>query len=87
MHKQYSCQSLSFISGVVPLRAGPNSTRVESHRNTSMALLPASLVITPVDLLASPPCTRTLYLLSSYSFFSLNFFTFHLFISNLLNCT
>lgn len=68
MHKQYSGQSLSFISGVAPLPAGLDSTSVESHRNTSMAPLPTSLVNTLAELLASPPYTGSLSLLSPYSF-------------------
>ena len=76
MHKQYSCQSLSFISGVDPLPVGLDSTSVESHRNTGMAPLLASLVSTPTELLASPPYAGSLSLLSPYSFFFLIFF-FH----------
>ena len=77
MHKQYSRQSLSFISGVAPLLAGLDSNSVESHRNTSMALLPISLVKTPVELFASLFYARSLSLLSPYSFFIFsNFFHF-----------
>ena len=68
MHKQYSRQSLSFISGVAPLLADLDSTLVESDRNTSMAPLPMSLVSTLAELLASPPCAGSLSLLLPYSF-------------------
>ena len=73
MHKQYSRQTLSFISVIAPLSVGLDSTLVESHRNTSMALLLASLVNTLAELLASPPCVGSLSLLSPYSFFIFNF--------------
>ena len=68
MHKQYSRQSLIFISGVALLPSGLDSTPTESHRNISMASLPVSLVSTLVELLASPPCIGSLSLLSLYSF-------------------
>ena len=74
MHNQYSHQSLSFISGVAPLLASLDNTLMESHRNISMALLPVRLVSAPVELLASPPCTGSLSLLSAYLFF---IFTMH----------
>ena len=80
MHKKYSHQSLRLISGVAPLPIGLDSTLVESHRNTGMALLPASLVSTLAELLESPPCAGSLSLLSPYSFFILNFFYFPFFI-------
>ena len=78
MHKQYIRQSLSFISGVAPLLAGLDSTSTESCRNTSITSLPASLVSTMVELIASPLCVGSLSLLSPYSF-SFEFFTFHFF--------
>ena len=80
MHKQYSRQSLSFISGIDPLPAGLDNTSVESHRNTSMAPLPASLVNTPMKLLASPPCAGSLSLFSPDLFFIFIFFYFSFFI-------
>ena len=76
MHKQYSLQSLSFISGVAPLPAGLDSTPTESDRNTSMAPLLASLVSTLVELLASPLFIGSLSLLSPYSFSLFSFFIF-----------
>lgn len=81
MHKQYSRQSLNFISGVSPLPAGLDSTSTESYRNTSMAPLPASLVSTPAVLLASPLCVGSLSLLLpySFSFFFQTFSTFSFF--------
>ena len=79
MDKQYSRQSLSFISSVAPLLAGLDSTLAESCRNTSIAPLPMSLVSTSTELLASPLYTRRLSLLSSYSFF-ICFKIFHFFI-------
>ena len=69
MHKQYSCQSLSLISGVAPLPSSLDSTLVESHRKKSMASLPVSLVNTLVELLASPPYAGCFSLLLPYSFF------------------
>lgn len=44
-----------------------------------MDSLPMSLVNTLEELLASPPCAQILSLLSPYSFFILNFLTFHFF--------
>ena len=88
MHKQYSHKSLSFIFGVAPLLAGLDSTPVESRRNTSMASLLASLVITLVELLASPFYPGILSLLSPFISFLIFSFLFvqrivhrHLFIS------
>ena len=77
MHKLYGYQS--FISSVVLLRAGLDITPVKSRRNTSITPLLASLVSTLAELLASPPCAGILSLLSPYSFFILNFWTFHFF--------
>lgn len=68
MHKQYSHESHSFISSVAPLPAGLDNTPMESHRKISIALLPVSLVSTPLELLASPPYMGSLSLLSPYSF-------------------
>ena len=79
MHKKYSRQSLSFISGVAPLPVSLDSTLVESHRNTSMAPLPASPVSTSAELLASPPYARSLSLLSPFSFFILSFLNYEFF--------
>jgi len=81
VHKQYSRQSLSFISGVASLLASLDSTPVKSHRNTSMDPLPVSLVSTPVGLHASPLYVGILSLLSPYSFsiFFSNLFHFFIF--------
>lgn len=79
MHKQYIRQSLSFICGVAPLLVSLDSTSMESHRNISMAPLLASLVSTLEELLASPPYTRSLSLISPYSYFILNFLTIDFF--------
>jgi len=88
VHKKYSRHSLSFISGVVPLPAGLNSTPVESHKNTSMAPFPTSLPSTLAKLLASPLYARSLSLLSPYSFsFFQFFFTFHFFIFVIVHST
>ena len=87
MHSPYSHQNLSFISDVAPLPAGLDNTLIESPRNTSIALLPASLVSTRVELLASPRCAGSLSLIFAYLFFIFHFFHFqrtvhrHLFIS------
>ena len=87
MHKQYSHDSLSFISGVAPLPAILDSTPVESHRNASMAPLLVSLVSALAELLASPPCARSLSLLLPYSFFILNFLTFPSFLFFIMHST
>lgn len=80
MHKKYSCHYLSFISGVAPLPVGLDSTPVESHRNTGMALLPATLVSTAKELLVSPLYTGSFSLLFPYSFsFFQTFLTFSFF--------
>ena len=79
MHKKYSRQSLSFISGVAPLLATLDSTSMEPHRNIRISLLPASMVSTPIELLASPLYAGTLSLIFPYSFFIFKFFTFHFF--------
>lgn len=68
MHKQYSHQSLSFISSVAPLPVGLDCTLMELHRHTSIAPLLASMVSTVVELLASPLFTGHLSLLLPYSF-------------------
>ena len=68
VHKKYSCQSLSFISIVALLLAALDSTPTESHRNTSMALLPVSRGSTPTELLTSPLCARRLSLFRLFHF-------------------
>ena len=79
MHKKYSRESLSFISGVALLLVGLDSTPTELHWNTSMAPLPTSLVITPKELLASPLHAGSLSLLPPYSFFILIFYLLFIF--------
>jgi len=79
VHNQYSRQSLSFIYGVPPLRAGLDSTPAESHSNTSMDSLPVILVSTSMELLASPLGARSISLRLPYSFFFYLFFNFFIF--------
>jgi len=81
MHKHYSLQSLSFISGIAPLPASLDSTLVESHRNTCMDLLAASLVSTSMKLFASSLYAGSISLLSPYSFFIFHFFSLFIFFS------
>lgn len=87
VQKQYSHQSLSFISVVAPLLAGLDNTPRKSHRNESMTPLPVRLVSTPMELLESPLCSWGLFCNFPYSSsffqtsFTFSFFSFFIFVT------